>query len=252
MDLQLSGKTCLITGASSGIGRSLARILALEGVRLALAGRDRAALASLCDELKEHAGASAVACVGDVTTTQGVEAICDQAQAGLGSISMLVNNAGGSRPLQGLGSDADWDEAMALNFTAARRMSTRLVPEMIDQGWGRIINVSGALYAPAINAATPAKAALTSWSKALATELAAKGITVNCVAPGRINTRQILENLHPTVESRQAYIDANIPMGRFGEPDEIASVIAFYLSPLANYVTSTTVPVDGGLHRLAN
>ncbi|MGH1357381.1 MAG: SDR family NAD(P)-dependent oxidoreductase [Burkholderiaceae bacterium] len=251
MDLQLTGRTCLITGASSGIGHGLAQILAREGVRLALAGRQESALVALRDELAEQGLGEATVCVGDVTTADGVAAVCDQAQAGLGVIEMLVNNAGGSRPLAGAGTDEEWAESMALNFSAARRMSTRLVPGMVQAGWGRVINVSGAVVAPNVNAAAPAKAALVSWSKSLATELAPKGITVNCVAPGRISTRQILENLHPTAESRQAYIDQYIPMGRFGEPAEIANVIAFYLSPLSNYVTSTTVPVDGGLHRLA-
>ena len=118
-------------------------------------------------------------------------------------------------------------------------------------GGGRVINVTGAIVAKAINAAGPAKAALESWSKAAAGTYAAKGITVNCVAPGRLNTVQILERIHPTEESRRDFIARNIPAGRFGEPDDAAALIAFLASDCAGYITGTTIPVDGGALRYA-
>jgi 3-oxoacyl-[acyl-carrier protein] reductase len=256
MDLKLKGRTALITGASSGIGRGIARMLAAEGVRLALAGRDSAALETLRAELAAQ-GCDATVCVGDVSTKEGVEAVASKAREGLGRVDMLVNNAGGSRPL-GLpegavdAEDEDvWDASFALNFTAARRLAKILAPDMAAAGWGRVINVTGAVIAGQINAATPAKAALQSWSKSLATQLASRGVTVNCVAPGRIHSRQIDENLHPDEASRDAYIRQNIPIGYFGEPEDFASVVTFLLSPLARYVTGTTIHIDGGLLRLA-
>lgn len=256
MDLKLNGRSCLITGATSGIGRGIARLLAGEGVRLALAGRNVSALAELRDELAAQGGEVTV-CIGDVSIKAGVEAVASKARDGLGRVEMLVNNAGGSRPLAlpegqiDVKDDEVWEASFALNFTAARTLTAILAPEMASAGWGRIINVTGAVIAGQINAATPAKAALQSWSKSLATQLAPRGVTVNCVAPGRIHSRQIDEGLHPTEASRAAYIRENIPIGYFGEPEDFANVVTFLLSPLARYVTGTSIHIDGGLSRLA-
>lgn len=259
MDLQLNGRTCLVTGASSGIGRGIARMLAGEGVHLALAGRDVDALGALRDELAERTSAAhrPVICVGDVSTAAGIEAVVEQVRAGIGRVDMLVNNAGGSRPLDiaegevDVANDDVWSHSFALNFTAARRLTALLAPGMASAGWGRVINVTGAVVAGSINAATPAKAALQSWSKAVATELAAQGVTVNCVAPGRIHSRQIDNTLHPSTASREAYIQQNVPIGYFGEPEDFAYIVTCLLSPLGRYVTGTTIHIDGGLLRLA-
>jgi len=251
MDLKLNGRTCLVTGASSGIGRGIARVLSSEGVRLALAGRDAAALEALRQELAGQGACDATVCIGDIATEAGVEQVSLQARQGLGRIDMLVNNAGGSRPLTEADGEEAWAESFALNFSAARRLTARLTPEMLAVGWGRVINVTGAVTASKVNAAAPAKAALQSWSKTLAIELAPRGVTLNCVVPGRINSRQILEKLHPTPASREEFIKQNIPIGYFGEPEDFANMVAFLLSPLSNYVTGAVIPVDGGQFRLA-
>ena len=138
---------------------------------------------------------------------------------------------------------------MLLNFVSVRRLSERLLPGMVQRGWGRVVSVSGAVVAKSVNAASPAKAALESWSKATAALYASRGVTVNCVAPGRINTAQILNRLYPTEASRREFIERNIPMGRFGEPHEAAAVIAFLASEPASYITGVTVPLDGGAQR---
>ncbi len=163
----------------------------------------------------------------------------------------MVNNAGGSRPMSVIDDQGVWAESFQLNFVAARRLGEMLLPAMAARGWGRMINVTGAIIGKTVNAASPAKAALESWSKATAATYAARGVTVNCVAPGRLNSRQILERLHPTEESRRDFIERNIPAGRFGEPEAAASLIAFLASVRASYVNGTTVPVDGGELRYA-
>jgi 3-oxoacyl-[acyl-carrier protein] reductase len=247
MDLQLAGRTALVTGASAGIGAGIAEGLAREGVRVALAGRNRKTLEEVAARLRSTGGGAPVVITGDVATAAGARDVASAALAGLGGrVDILVNNAGGSRPLAGEETEEFWTEGYELNFSAARRITKPLVGPMKTNGFGRIINITGAIYGRAINAAGPAKAALLSWSRALSFELAPHGITVNCVAPGRINSVQILERLHPTQASRDAFIRDNIPAGRFGEPHELAAAVVFLASPLAGYVSGAHIPVDGG------
>ena len=252
MVLQLSGRTALVTGGSAGIGAGIAVCLAREGVRLALAGRNQAALGEVAAKVRQLGAPDPVIITGDVATSDGCGWIAQSALASFGGkIDILVNNAGGSRPFQGEATDEFWEEAHALNFTSARRITTLLAPPMKAAGWGRIINVTGAIFSRAINGAGPSKAALLSWSRALAFELAPSGITVNCVAPGRINSVQILERLHPTQASRDDFIRQNIPAGRFGEPEEFGDLVTFLASPRAGYISGAHIPVDGGGVRMA-
>ncbi len=254
MDLNLSGRRALVTGASAGIGFAVARILAREQVDLAVAATSAERLQPLVEAITSEGLPAPALCTGDLTAPDGPAKLAEQAKTSLGKVDILINNAGGARPMQGISeteAEAIWEESMTLNFTASRKLTQTLLPDMRLNGWGRIVNISGALVYWNINAATPAKAALTSWSKGLAGEVAKDGVTVNCVAPGRIMTRQIMEKLHPTEESRDAFIASMIPTGRFGKPEEIANVIVFLASPIAGYVTGVTVPVDGGMHRYA-
>jgi 3-oxoacyl-[acyl-carrier protein] reductase len=251
MDLGLRGKVCLVTGASSGIGRATAVMLAAEGAQVVGTARSEAAFAAVADEVRAAGGGNPLLLVADLTEDGAAERLVAAALARAGQVDVLVDNAGGSRPMAVPNDGAAWAEGFRLNFEAPRRLAELLVPPMVERGWGRVVNVTGAIVAKSFNAAGPAKAALESWSKMAAGTYAARGVTVNCVAPGRLNSVQILQRLHPTEEARQAYIAQNIPAGRFGEAREAAAVIAFLASDRAGYVTGTTVPVDGGALRFA-
>jgi 3-oxoacyl-[acyl-carrier protein] reductase len=252
VELGLEGRTALITGASAGIGIGIAEALAEEGVRLVLAGRNRAALEAVAAELENSRGGRPAVVVGELTDPAAPARIAREAAALLGGpVDILVNNAGGSRPLPAEANDAFWEEARTLNFEAPRRLTEALLPAMRAAGWGRVVNLTGALYGKALNAAGPQKAALLAWSRALAFTEAPHGITVNCVAPGRIDSVQIRERLHPTAASREAFIRDNIPMGRFGEPRELGDLVAFLCSPRAGYISGAHIPVDGGAVRMA-
>ena len=252
MDLQLSGKTALVTGASAGIGTGIALALAKEGVRLAITGRNEAALNEVAAQITATGGHMPTVVAGDVATEEGPLRVADAALRALGGrVDILINNAGGSRPIQGEETDAMWSEAYNLNFVSARKLTAMIVPAMKDAGWGRIVNLTGALTGQKLNAAGPAKAALATWSRTLAFELGPFGITVNTIAPGRINSVQILTKLHPTEQSRTDYIRQNIPAGYFGEPEDIGNLVAFLVSPLARYISGAAIPVDGGAVRMA-
>jgi 3-oxoacyl-[acyl-carrier protein] reductase len=254
MNLNLTGKTALVTAASGGIGSGVAEALAEAGVRVAISGRTRASLEMVAETLASRAGGRPAIVVGDVGAKGGPAQIAADAAAAVGGrIDILVNNAGASRPITDEVDDADayWEESLTLNFMAARRLTEFVIPAMKAERWGRIISISGALVAPKLNAAAPAKAALASWSRTLAFELGKYGITVNTIAPGRINTAQILTKLHPTEQSRADYIKQNIPAGYFGEPYDIGHLVAFLACPLARYINGAAIPVDGGAVRRA-
>jgi 3-oxoacyl-[acyl-carrier protein] reductase len=251
MDLQLNGKTCLVTGASRGIGRGTAWVLAAEGARVAVVARRENLLRELAAQIEAAGAEPPVIITEDLTGQDAAERVRDRVLAEFGGLDVLVNNAGSSRPVAWDAPEEAWREGMTLNFDLARRLTVQFIPTMRERKWGRIINITGANEPPGVNIASVAKAALHNWAKGLSRELAADGITVNCLPPGRINSEQILNRLHPTPENRKAFIDANIPIGYFGEPEDMAYLIAFLASPLARYITGEVIHVDGGMHRFA-
>ena len=247
MDLQLAGKTALVTGASAGIGRGIALALAREGVRLAVAARRGDLLETLAGEIAVAGGHRPVPIVEDLMAEGSPERIAEKALAGLGAVDILVNNAGGSRPFKMDASETQWEEALTLNFTRQRQLAHRLIDRMIARKWGRIVNITGKSEPEGINGAFCAKAAVHAWAKGLSREVGRHGITVNCIPPGRIHSEQILRNYAP--EYRQWQAEHEIPVGRYGEPEDIANLVCFLASPLAGYITGTVIPVDGGLRR---
>jgi 3-oxoacyl-[acyl-carrier protein] reductase len=243
MDLGIQGKTALVTGASVGIGRAIARALAAEGVRLAVAARRRDLLESLQTEL----GAKLVIIEQDMMAEDAAEKIAAQALAGLGAVDILVNNAGGSRKFQLHTGEAQWHEALTLNFTRQRQLADRLVDQMIARKWGRIVNITGKSEPEGINGAFCAKAAMHSWAKGLSREVGKHGVTVNCIPPGRIMSEQILRNYTPEYRAWQS--EHEIPVGAYGEPEDLANLAVFLASPRARYITGAVIPVDGGLRK---
>jgi 3-oxoacyl-[acyl-carrier protein] reductase len=236
-----------VTGARVGIGRGIALALAREGVRVALVARRLDRLDELAGEIVAAGGRGPVLIVQDLLAEGAPERIAETALAGLGAVDILVNNAGGSRPFKMDASETLWEEALTLNFTRQRQLAHRLIDQMIARKWGRIVNITGKSEPEGINGAFCAKAAVHSWAKGLSREVGRYGITVNCIPPGRIHSEQIMRNYAP--EYRQWQAEHEIPVGRYGEPEDIASLVCFLASPLAGYITGTVIPVDGGLRR---
>ncbi len=247
MDLELTDKTALVTGASSGIGRGVALRLAGEGARVAIQGRDRGRLDEVAREIVDAGGLEPVVVTAELQDEYAAARIASAAREGLGSVGILVNVAGGSRPLELDASEEAWDEAMTLNFTRPRQLAAQVAPGMKDDGWGRIITVTGKMEPLYINGAVCAKAAVHAWSKGASKILGPHGITVNCVAPGKIMSAQILRNYSEEFRSKQAAED--IPVRRYGDPSDMANMIAFLASPIAGYISGIVVPVDGGMKR---
>jgi 3-oxoacyl-[acyl-carrier protein] reductase len=246
MDLDLKSRTAVVSGASVGIGRAIAKALALEGVRVVAVARRKDLLEALAQEVRT-AGGTVIPVVQDIMQEDAATKVATAALAELGHVDILINNAGGSRPLPVNAPDSDWDEAISLNFTRYRQVTHALLPQMIERRWGRIINVTGKSEPEGLNAAFAAKAAVHAWAKGLSREIGRHGITVNCIPPGRIMSEQIRRN-YPE-DYRKHFAEEEIPVGYWGEPEDLAVLAVFLASPLARYITGTVIPVDGGLRR---
>jgi len=250
MNLQLKGRRALVTGASQGIGRAIARGLACENVRVAAVARRKPLLDELAAEIARAGGEPPVLIEADFYPENASETVAARALEALGGIDILINSAGGSRPIKFDATKEQWHEGMTLNFWRIRELTHAVVPSMKQQRFGRIVNLTGTSEPKILNAAFSAKAAVHVWAKGLSRELAPYDITINSLQPGRIRSEQI-DKRYPTDEARREFSQAEIPAGRFGQPEEIGNLAIFLASPLAGYITGTVIPVDGGMSRFA-
>jgi 3-oxoacyl-[acyl-carrier protein] reductase len=247
VQLDLKGRASIVTGASTGIGRAIAIRLAGEGVRVAAVARGMERLEALKAHIVEAGYTPPVLISQDMLDDDAPEVIQRKSEEALGGIDILVNNVGGSRPVPLDEPEASWIEAHKLNFIQPRRLTHQLLTGMMARRWGRIVNITGKSEPERLSPTGSAKAATHAWSKALSREVGRFGITINCIAPGRIMSEQILRKYPP--DYRKEFAESEIPVGFWGEPDDLAAMATFLVSPVARYITGTVIPVDGGLRR---
>lgn len=242
----LTGKTALVTGASGGIGGAIATTLHAAGATVGLSGTRVEPLDALAASLGERA--HVLPC--NLSDAQAVEALPKQAVEAMGSLDILVNNAGITRDnLFMRMSDEEWAQVLDVNLTSTMRLCRGVLRGMMKARWGRIVNISsivGATGNPGQGNYAAAKAGMVGMSKSLAYEVASRGITVNCIAPGFIATA-MTETLN---DDQKAKINAQIPAGRMGTPEEIAAAALYLASAQAAYVTGATLHVNGGMAML--
>ncbi len=247
MTARLDGKTALVTGAAGGIGLAIARRLAADGARVAIADRDAARLQTAITELPNDA----VALVADISSEAGVDAMIADAVARLGQLDILVNNAGIPEPIvrtvdQQL---ADWERVIDINlrgtYLACRAFGRHALPRRAGGAIVNIASVAGLCGIPSSNGYGVSKAGIAHLTRNLACEWAVKGVRVNCVAPGYIDAPMAHE-MFANVHVDRSRIEQRLPMQRLGQADEIAAAVSFLVSNDASYITGVTLPVDGG------
>jgi len=241
---RLDGRVAFVTGGAQGIGLAAAEALAEAGATVVIGDCNEIALseaASLLSDKAYEVDAEQL----DVTDSAQVSEVAEAIVARHGHVDILVNNAGGSRPLPVDAPDSKWDEAIALNFTSYRRIAHALLPQMIERKWGRIVNITGKSEPEGLNAAFAAKAAVHAWAKGLSREIGEHGITINCIPPGRIMSEQIRRNYPP--DYRERFAEEEIPVGYWGEPEDLAALAVFLASRAGAFVTGQTIVADGGV-----
>ncbi len=247
MMFTLEGKTALVTGASGGIGSAIARALSRQGARLALSGSNSSKLRSFREELNEESRLDHVEITCDLSNSTQVEELVPAAVDTFGKLDILINNAGITRDNLAMRmKDEEWDDVIRINLEAAFRLMRAAARPMMKARFGRIVTITsvvGATGNPGQVNYAAAKGGLTAMSKALAQELASRGITVNCVAPGFIRTAMTDQ----LADAQKEALNARIPMGRMGEGEDIGAAVAYLASNEAGYITGQTLHVNGGM-----
>lgn len=244
----LKGKNAIVTGASRGIGKAIALKLADFGANVIINYRNNAILAEEVVKSIEEKGVKAIAIQGDVSSFEDAKKIVDKAKESFGTIDILVNNAGITKDsLIMRMKEEDFDKVLEINLKGVFNFTKHVIPVMVKQRSGKIINISSVVglsgNAGQANYAA-AKAGIIGFTKSIAKEIGSRGITVNAIAPGYIDT-DMTDALRDKIKEE---IKANIPLGRIGTPEDIAGVVTFLSSDAGNYITGQVISVDGGMH----
>jgi len=250
MNLYLKDKTAVVTGASQGIGRAIAKALALEGVKVFATARNEKRLLELKEEVASFdAGHRLICFTQDLASADSTRNIVASALTQLGHIDILINNAGQSQPVEVVSSNEPWNRSMTLDFERPRQLTQELLPYMITRRQGVILNLTSTYELRSLNVSAIAKGAIAVWSKQLAGQLGPQGIRVNCLQPGLIDTN----NIRPyfSDEARREFAAKEIPLGDFGTPEDMADMALFLVSSRAKYITGGVFTVDGGMNRHA-
>lgn len=258
MDLGLKGKTAMVAGASKGLGFAVARILAFEGANVSAASRDTKSIQSAKGQIEKETGNTVLACTADVRSAESVNRWRDDTLREFGGVDMLFVNSGGPPAGSFLSlDDKAWQDAVDLLLLSAIRMARSVIPHMKTRGGGSIVfSTSTSVREPVDNLALSSvvRVAIPGLAKTLAREFAADNIRVNNLLPGRIDTDRLKEldefgakKKGITVEEQKRSIISQIPLGRYGTPDEYARAAVFVLSPAASYITGASLLVDGGM-----
>jgi len=258
VELGLAGRRAVVGGASSGLGAAIAERLAGEGCRLLVWSRSTGHLEAIADRLRKTHGAEVHAVAADAGTPEAAGQVVDAAREKLGAVDVCILNAGGPPTVDPLATDADaWRHAFQLLAITPIMIATALLPGMRAQGWGRIVALLGSTIRepiPALVYSTGGRAALAGWLKTAAAAVAADGVTINGILTGRVATPRVeqldreraeREGRSPDEVRRQ--LEAGIPAGRYGRPDELAAYVTFLCSDAASYITGSLAPVDGGM-----
>jgi 3-oxoacyl-[acyl-carrier protein] reductase len=250
MDLGIEGRVALVMGASRGLGRGIAAVLAREGATVAIASRSLERLAEAATEI----GGRATPFVADATDAERLAALPGEVAAALGPVDILVANTGGPPFGGALAHELEeWEQAYRSLVLAPRILAGAVVPGMRERGWGRIVNVGSNTTRepnPFLNLSNAHRMAAVGFLKTLAGEVAGDGITVNTVATGRFATERLSQH-GGTLDDAEAAARTEVPAGRLGTPEEYGDLVAFLCSDRAAYVTGTVIPIDGGLLRSA-